>query len=604
MFQGQLDQFCQQFVYLESQASLQGVFCMELSQESTTLMVRETDGLTTTGNFVLSLLGGSCTCFSGYKGPQGLEEGGSDFINVSDDGELIPDLLLPGSVMTGKAYRLTCDEPPCAAVIAATSGFFGYSYFTAPDEDATCDEYTLVGQGVRTVSRECVEIQQQETTFIVYEPQDVVQDTVLTVSLESGNCICLSGYGNFAESLSTGDSDSLNLPAESQLLPEPLFSGFDIFGKSYEFNCASPPCSMTMVFTSGTPAWSYFTADEDLPCDDYYFVADGIRTSSVECIELNETGTMFFLYESTPGDAIAMTVSLSSGPCNKCYDETYQQPIFLEVNETSSLAVLANEAVVPLVENNGMALNWITYELACDTPPCYAAFESSFCLFFIYDLYEHSTSLPASCDDYTLVTDNATEKLCGKACVDLTSPFSTLLAKIDIDSASDYIANWTVTLKSGECPCLFTVDPIELEVGDIHFIEDMGFRVEQDVPGELFDSAFSESYVPFEIFCATPPCNALLTGGSSYTVEYLTFEHTSSLPVCDDYTLESNFTDSFSPGISLCVDLGSDFTTLLIREAFYGSNNLTVTVATGSCNCYDGFDPPITLGVGDSDTIP
>eukprot|EP00980_Cylindrotheca_fusiformis_P031472 scaffold26441_cov142-Cylindrotheca_fusiformis.AAC.2 len=103
-----------------------------------------------------SLGSGSCTCFSGFEGPESLEEGG---------------------VTTGKAYRLSCDATPCAAVIAAaTSGFFGYSYFITPDEDATCDEYTLVGQGVRTVSRECVEMQQQETILIVYEPLDVGQD--------------------------------------------------------------------------------------------------------------------------------------------------------------------------------------------------------------------------------------------------------------------------------------------------------------------------------------------------------------------------------------------------------------------------------------------
>eukprot|EP00980_Cylindrotheca_fusiformis_P005263 scaffold1122_cov113-Cylindrotheca_fusiformis.AAC.1 len=439
MFQGQLDQFCQQFVYLESRASLQGVFCMELSQESTTLMVRETDGLTTTGNFAFTLLTGSCTCFSGYKGPQGLEEGGSDFINVSDDGELIPDLLLPGSVTTGKAYRLTCDAPPCAAVIAATSGFFGYSFFTAPDEDATCDEYTLVGQGVRTVSRECVEMQQQETIFIVYEPQDVGQDTVLTVSLESGNCICLSGYGNFAESLSTGDSDSLNLPAESQLLPEPLFSGVDIFGKSYEFNCASPPCSMTMVFTSGTPAWSYFTGDEDLPCDDYDFVADGIRTSSVECIELDETETMFFLYESAPDEATTMTVSLSSGVCD-CFSG-YVGPTDLNEGDSDTVNLLSGDSLLPSdlfsSERRGKA-----YQVSCPSPPCALNIIPTGTAWYAY----WAGNVNQRCNEYSFVADG---QFAEESCIELVEQETIFLLFGGVPANTAV----TTSLGSGSCTC-------------------------------------------------------------------------------------------------------------------------------------------------------
>jgi hypothetical protein len=78
MFEGQLNQYCEQFDYLESQASLQDIVCMELEQEKTTLLIRETDGETTTGNFAVTAIDGSCRCFSGYQQPIALQEGGDD----------------------------------------------------------------------------------------------------------------------------------------------------------------------------------------------------------------------------------------------------------------------------------------------------------------------------------------------------------------------------------------------------------------------------------------------------------------------------------------------------------------------------------------------
>jgi hypothetical protein len=78
MFEGQLNQYCEQFDYLESKASLQDIVCMELEQQKTTLLIRETDGETTTGNFAVTVIDGSCRCFSGYQEPVALQEGGDD----------------------------------------------------------------------------------------------------------------------------------------------------------------------------------------------------------------------------------------------------------------------------------------------------------------------------------------------------------------------------------------------------------------------------------------------------------------------------------------------------------------------------------------------
>lgn len=851
---------------VRSESNGLNVHCMNFDQSAysvdgaRTLLFVQTDS-TSEFDFEIEVDDGECTCFSGYVGADSLAEGESDFINVSNDGVLLPELLFSNALVVGKAYELNCGATPCSVTIAAASGDYGYSYWTA-NEDLTCDEFDFVAEGKRIVSRECIELNQEETIFVVYEAQDTAFDTAVTVSLQSGVCTCFSGYGEFAESLSIGDSDFVNLN-EKQLMPEALFSGSDILGKAYEFNCATPPCAMIMSISSGSPEWTYFTANEDQPCDDYVFAGEGNRTVSKECIDLTETETVFILSEAVVEAVTALTVSLTAGVCDcfsgysdaitlgagdsdtvnlasegtllperlfdrfdipgrayqllcdsppcavsilpssgtvsysywtgnknascaeyvlvaeatvlesecielteeetilllygggqgdtaislqaaectcftddfaavetvnegdsrqvnlttestalpeslfsgvsvtgkafellcssppcavtlapvsgttaysystanqdaacieydfvgagivgepseclqldvaetmlflydptladavltiglfagecRCYDQSYQQPLLLGIDETSVLADLfSNQAPVPLLENNGTSLDWVTYEMACDSPPCHARFETAGCFNFLYDVYEHDSSLSTSCDDYTLVTDNASDFVCSyPACLDLTSPFTSVLTKaIGYNSESDF--SFTVTVVAGECPCfLGYFYPIQLEVGEgnsdgsvLPFREELTPIDDLGGPGNYNSS----DYLSYEVFCESPPCTAELYAGNNFDIEYVIFEHTSSYPACDDYTYinQTSYEFGSSNSNSLCLDLTSEYTTILVREddtgcGFSCSGSLNVTIGSGFCPCFFGYETPTLLTINEADTNP
>eukprot|EP00980_Cylindrotheca_fusiformis_P018125 scaffold5832_cov89-Cylindrotheca_fusiformis.AAC.1 len=380
-----------------------------------------------------------------------------------------------------------------------------------------------------------------------------------------------------------------------------------------------------MVFTSGTPAWSYFTADEDLPCDDYDFVSNGIRTSSLECIELDETETMFFLYESTPGDAIAMTVSLSPGSCTYCFSG-YVPPILLEVGDTDAndTAIIYREEVAPVDDlpglGNSSSPHFLSYELACPSPPCHAMLFGSIEMEIEYYTFGHATSLPI-CADYTLL-DSTSEVLNGTGlCLDLVSDFTSLL----LYEASSSFGNLTIAVDSGSCKCYDNrfVPPITLGVGDSDSDpESLDLRVEP-VPLLEMIAATGDTFPPladptapflsYEVDCPSGCAARFETIYSyvGYDMEIAIFEHSYSSPPCSGYSSIFHVGEIYVWITSKCVNLPPGFHTILVRNIDIPFNASTVYELEvfisdlGFCECYDDrFDPPITLGVGDSDTIP
>jgi hypothetical protein len=580
------------------------VHCMNFDQSSysvedaRTLLFVRTDS-TVGFAFEIEVDDGECTCFSGYGGSaRTLTAGESDFVNLSSESALLPELLFSGADVFGKAYRLICNAPPCSLSIAPSSGTFTYSYWTG-NVESTCDEHIFVAEGQAT-EPECIELTEEETIFLIYEGDS--RDTSLTISLVSGECLCFTGDYEAAETLNEGDSTTVNLSSKSALLPESLFSGVEVLGKAYELICSALPCAVVITASSGDPAYSYWTANKDSACVEYAFVAEGqVTESTTECMELEEEETMFLVYGVTRRleegrflQDTSLTISLVSGEC-LCYDTSYQQPIPLDEGDSSSLDLLENQAVVPLPESTGTALRWLTYEMACASPPCYAAFETDDCFSFLYDVYEHSSSLPTSCDDYTLVTNNAEEFVCfSSSCLDLSSAYTTVLTRLLFKEANDTSSIWTVSVSSGECPCYFGYDyPIQLGVGDIDSNETDLFLREVNSP--VFDLGYSNSnsnfFLSYEVYCESPPCIAQLsTPQDFYEIEYVIFDHSSSLSGCADYSFVGSTRDTFEfcNSYSLCLDLTSVYTTILVRNipnpevSFVGS--LTVEIYSGFCS--------------------
>lgn len=239
MFQGQLDQFCEQFDYLESETSLQDVVCMELEQERTTLMVRETDGVTTTGEFVVTLIDGSCRCFSGYNLPIELQEGGDDnwvsvqlrclsarkhkrvsyeylsYDDLKDTGDFVDEQLLVPSSFSGSksvSFEIFCDSPPCHAFFNKDDEdpVMTYTEYAGRISDEQCPS-SRVNRESNSLNIHCMNFDQssysvENARTLLFIETDSTDEFDFEMQVEAGVCTCFSGYPQPIE-LEEGNGD-------------------------------------------------------------------------------------------------------------------------------------------------------------------------------------------------------------------------------------------------------------------------------------------------------------------------------------------------------------------------------------------------------------
>jgi hypothetical protein len=170
--------------------------------------------------------------------------------------------------------------------------------------------------------------------------------------------------------------------------------------------------------------------------------------------------------------------------------------------------------------------------------------------------------------------------------LELTSEYTTFL--VASDGFVEGCGPLWVEVSSGSCPnCYFGYEnPIFLTVDE----SDTDMTDLQDRDNGTHPFSFNSAIgLDFEIYCPSPPCYANVTAPSGlYDIQYTLIDHTSSLPACDAYDLDTAVfgidTVGFGSG-SLCLELTSEYTTFLVAsDAFVeGCGPLWVEVSSGSC---------------------
>eukprot|EP00980_Cylindrotheca_fusiformis_P002594 scaffold612_cov98-Cylindrotheca_fusiformis.AAC.8 len=120
-------------------------------------------------------------------------------------------------------------------------------------------------------------------------------------------------------------------------------------------------------------------------------------------------------------------------------------------------------------------------------------------------------------------------------------------------------------------------------------------------------------FLSYEVECPSGCAARFSTdaGYDYYDMEIAIFEHATSSPPCSGYSSIFHVGEIEVYILSKCVNLPPGFHTILVRNIDPPPDNSTVYELRvnigdlGFCECYDErFDPPITLGVGDTDSNP